>query len=264
MNASTPAARNVAFGLRGRLLLAFAVISLFVVVAAAAGLYSLHIVERALNQVTVRAVPPSLAAAELSRQAESIVAAASEVPNATSEQEVDSRSTETLNGLAGASNELVVLSLTDLDVGMLNEIKDILEELGDNVSDIRSATLARLSVEDQKKKLADEIFAANLQVADRLAPGFAALRSQAAELQATMAAPDTTAPGRHASLQALDRAVAALAILEQIQREAGTAFAFLVRAAQTTDLAQIDGFQKRARTSISTMNELAWEAGPDV
>ncbi|WIM10225.1 response regulator [Enhydrobacter sp.] len=264
MNGSTPAARNVAFGLRGRLLLAFAVISLFVVIAAAVGLYSLHIVERALNQVTVKAVPPSLAAAELSRQTESIVAAATEVPNATSEQEVDSRSAETLNGLASASNELVVLSLADLDVDMLNEIKDIFEELGDNVSDIRSATLARLSVEDQKKKLTDEIFAANRQVADRLAPDLAALRNRVAELQATIAAPDTAAPERHASLQALDRAVAALASLVQIQREAGTAFAFLVRAAQTTDVAQIDDIQQRARTSISTMNELARDAGPDV
>jgi signal transduction histidine kinase/DNA-binding response OmpR family regulator len=259
-----PAVHKVAFGLRGRLLLAFAAISLFVIIAAASGLYSLHVVERALNQVTVRTVPPSLAAAELSRQTEKIVAAAAEVPNATSAQEADARSTKTLNELASASNELVVLSLADLDADMVNEIKGILENLGDNVSDIRSATLARLTIEDREKKLVDEIFAANWQLTDGLAGKLAVMHDHAVGLRKAIAAPETASEERRASLDGLSRAIVALVSLERLQQEAGITFALLVRALQTADIGQIDELQQRARTSISKMDELVRDPGLDV
>src|SRR5512146_3124559 len=144
------------FGLRGRLLLAFIVISLFVIAAAAAGLYALGVVEQSLRKVTVETVPSALAAAELSREAESIVATASTVASATDAKEVDARSTETLKRLANASNQLVVLSLAGLDVDRLDEIKDVFEELGDHVSDIQSATLARLGIEQKERALVDD------------------------------------------------------------------------------------------------------------
>jgi hypothetical protein len=48
-------------GLRGRLLLAFIAISLFVVAAAAAGLYALREVERSLDRITLQTVPVALA-----------------------------------------------------------------------------------------------------------------------------------------------------------------------------------------------------------
>src|SRR5258708_18114058 len=62
-------------GLRGRLLLAFIAISLFVVAAAAAGLYALREVEQTLDRITLKTVPVALDARELSRKSEKIVAA---------------------------------------------------------------------------------------------------------------------------------------------------------------------------------------------
>jgi hypothetical protein len=55
-------------GLRGRLLLAFIAISLFVVAAAAAGLYALREVEESLDRITLKTVPVALEARELSRK----------------------------------------------------------------------------------------------------------------------------------------------------------------------------------------------------
>ena len=60
-------------GLRGRLLLAFFLISLFVIVAAAAGLYALHRVGQTLDRITLETVPVTLDAQELLRNAQKIV-----------------------------------------------------------------------------------------------------------------------------------------------------------------------------------------------
>ena len=63
-------------GVRGRLLLAFLGISMFSLVAAASGLYSLSQVGGALNTITEQRVPEALSWLELSRRVESIVRAA--------------------------------------------------------------------------------------------------------------------------------------------------------------------------------------------
>ncbi|NIP67934.1 MAG: guanylyl cyclase, partial [Planctomycetales bacterium] len=63
-------------GIRGRLLLAFFGISGFAVLAAAAAMYSFLSVGSVLERITQQRVPSALAALELSRQAERIVAAA--------------------------------------------------------------------------------------------------------------------------------------------------------------------------------------------
>ena len=80
---------RVAFGLRGRLLLAFVAISLFVIIAAAAGMDAFREIGQTLDQITIRSIPPALAAAGLARQSEKIVAAGPALLNAIDEQEVE-------------------------------------------------------------------------------------------------------------------------------------------------------------------------------
>jgi len=63
-------------GVRGRLLLAFLGISMFSLVAAVSGLYSLSQVGGALNTITEQRVPEALSWLELSRRVESLVRAA--------------------------------------------------------------------------------------------------------------------------------------------------------------------------------------------
>ena len=63
-------------GVRGRLLLAFLGISMFSLVAAASGLYSLSQVGGAPNKITEQRVPEALSWLELSRRVESVVRAA--------------------------------------------------------------------------------------------------------------------------------------------------------------------------------------------
>src|SRR5215211_1691919 len=61
---------------RWRLLVAFVGICAFALLAAAAGMYSFHQVAGVLERITEQRAPSALAALELSRQAERIVAAA--------------------------------------------------------------------------------------------------------------------------------------------------------------------------------------------
>ncbi len=63
-------------GVRKRLMLAFLGISMFSLVAAASGLYSLSQVGGALNKITEQRVPEALSWLELSRRVESVVRAA--------------------------------------------------------------------------------------------------------------------------------------------------------------------------------------------
>jgi adenylate cyclase len=68
--------KSVPMGVRGRLLLAFLGISMFSLVAASSGLYSLSQVGGALNKITEQRVPEALSWLELSRRVESVVRAA--------------------------------------------------------------------------------------------------------------------------------------------------------------------------------------------
>ncbi|MGD9134347.1 MAG: hypothetical protein PVF78_11905, partial [Desulfobacterales bacterium] len=68
--------KSASMGVRGRLLLAFLGISMFSLVAAASGLYSLSQVGGALNKITAQRVPEALSWMELSRRVESLVRAA--------------------------------------------------------------------------------------------------------------------------------------------------------------------------------------------
>ncbi len=68
--------KSASMGVRGRLLLAFLGISMFSLVAAASGLYSLSQVGGALNKITAQRVPEALAWLELSRRVETVVRAA--------------------------------------------------------------------------------------------------------------------------------------------------------------------------------------------
>src|SRR3954454_11023724 len=77
------------FGLRGRLLLAFVAISLFVMAAAAAGLYAVGQIGHTLDRITTQSVPMALQARELSRKSEKLVSAGVALENAADGAQVE-------------------------------------------------------------------------------------------------------------------------------------------------------------------------------
>jgi len=150
-------------GLRGRLLLAFIAISLFVVVAAAAGLYALHEVEQALDRITLRTVPVALDARELWRKTEKIIGVGPALWNSSDAKEAEALSSRLRGELADTSTILARLRDTSLDLGPLDEIGDMMTQLNKNLDLMWLAWSDAIAAADQKRQAISTTLAAYRQ-----------------------------------------------------------------------------------------------------
>jgi PAS domain S-box-containing protein len=256
--------RNFVPGLRGRLLLAFIAISLFVVIAAAAGLYALREVEQTLDRITLKSVPVALDARELSRKSEKIVGAGPALVNASDAAEVEALSSRASGELVDTSTIVAHLRAADLDPGALDEIGDVMTRLEQNLSLMRSAALEGIAAAAQRHRAIGETLAAYRQFGSVWRPRFADLRTQVVRLQRAMTSAAAGAEERRAALDQFDQAMVALLALDQIQREAGNAFELISRAANAAEPAEIDNLQTQARRSIRAMDGLVSDIDPDI
>lgn len=182
-------------GLRGRLLLAFIAISLFVIAAGAAGLYALREVGQTLDRITLKTVPAALDAHELSRKTEKILAAGPALGNAADASEVEAVSSRASGQLVDASTILAHLRTGNLDPGALDEIGDVLAKLGEHLSLMRSARLDGIAAADQNRHVITDTFTAYHQLGAIWQPRFADLRSQVLRLKGAMTAADFGSTG---------------------------------------------------------------------
>jgi PAS domain-containing protein len=256
--------RNLVPGLRGRLLLAFIAISLFVVIAAAAGLYALREVEQTLDRITLKSVPVALDARELSRESEKIVGAGPALVNASDAAEVEALSSRASGQLVDTSTIVAHLRAADLDPGALDEIGDVMTRLEQNLSLMRSAALDAIAAAAQRHRAIGETLAAYRQFGSVWRPRFADLRTQVVRLQRAMTSAAAGAEERRAALDQFDQAMVALLALDQIQREAGNAFELISRAANASEPAEIDNLQTQAQRSIRAMDGLVSDIDPDI
>jgi hypothetical protein len=249
-------------GLRGRLLLAFIAISLFVVVAAAAGLYALREVEQSLDRITLKTLPVALDARELSRKSEIIVGVGPALVNASDTNEIEELSSRASGQLADASTILAHLRAANLDPGALVEISYVTAQLGEDLSLIRSVGLDGIAAADQRRRAISETLAAYRQLGNIWRPRFADLNAQIVRLQRAMTSADVGPEERRAALDQFDQAMVALLALDQIQREAGNAFELISRAANTSDTAEIESLGAQAQRSIRAMDGLVSDFDP--
>ena len=256
--------RNLVPGLRGRLLLAFIAISLFVVIAAAAGLYALREVEQTLDRITLKSVPVALDARELSRESEKIVGAGPALVNASDAAEVEALSSRASGQLVDTSTIVAHLRAADLDPGALDEIGDVMTRLEQNLSLMRSAALDAIAAAAPRHRAIGETLAAYRQFGNVWRPRFADLRTQVVRLQRAMNSAAAGAEERRAALDQFDQAMVALLALDQIQREAGNAFELISRAANASEPAEIDNLQTQAQRSIRAMDGLVSDIDPDI
>jgi adenylate cyclase len=251
-------------GLRGRLLLAFIAISLFVVVAAAAGLYALREVEESLDRITLKTVPVALEARELSRKSEIIFGVGPALVNAGDANEIEELSSRASGQLVDVTTILAHLRAANLDPGALVEISYVTAQLGEDLSLIRSVGLDGIAAADQKRRAISETLAAYRQFGNIWRPRFADLNTQIVRLQRAMTSADVGPEERRAALDQFDQAMVALLALDQIQREAGNAFELISRAANASDTAEIVSLEAQAQRSIRAMDGLVSDFDPDI
>ena len=251
-------------GLRGRLLLAFIAISLFVVAAAAAGLYALREVEQALDRITLKTVPIALDARELWRKSEKIISVGPALLNASSTKEAEALSSRLRDELADTSTILARLGDSSLDLGPLEEIGDVMTQLNKNLDLMWLVWLDGIAAADQKRRAISETLAAYRQLGNIWRPRFADLNNQIVGLRRAMASAGAGPEERRAALDQFDLAMVSLLALDQIQREAGNAFDVIIRAANASEPTDIDSLEVQAQRAIRAMDGLVSDFDPDI
>ena len=170
-------------GVRGRLLLAFLGISMFSLVAAASGLYSLSQVGGALNKITEQRVPEALSWLDLSRRVESVVRAAP----ALLVVNTDSERIEVSNGISSQIAQLEPLLQrnksykTEEEEEATAQVEKLVADMTQNLANLDELLKKRLSIVAREKKLIRELTRAN-DIAQRLlSPSERILDSQIAD-----------------------------------------------------------------------------------
>jgi adenylate cyclase len=244
-------ARSGNIGLRGRLLVAFIGISMFAVVAGLSGHYAFKEVTKALDR-TGATIPPALAAVELTRESEQVLAVGPRLLNVRTDDEVERFSAAASNDLGTVSRLVEQLRTANVVSETLDHLSSIVSKLSDNLSHLKVASLERVRAASRKEKLIDDTFAAYREFGLAWNRRFAELQSQVLQLRNALSLASTPQE-RRSAIDRFDQAIVTLLSLEQIQREAGLVFEFLTRGASIDDIVSLQGQGTEARRSLRAL-----------
>lgn len=175
--------KNTSMGVRGRLLLAFLGISMFSLVAAASGLYSLSQVGGALKRITEQRVPEALSWLELSRRVESVVRAAP----ALLVVKTDNARIEVSNEITSQIAQLEPFLQhnrnyeTEEEKTATNEVMKLFDDMTENLVSLDELVKKRLSIVALEEKRIRDLFRANSIAQRMLSPGERILGAQMAD-----------------------------------------------------------------------------------
>ena len=170
-------------GVRGRLLLAFLGISMFSLVAAASGLYSLSQVGGALSRITEQRVPEALSWLELSRHVEGVVRAAP----ALLVVRTDSARIEVSSEIASQAAQLAPLLQrsssyeTDEEGTVTADVVRLVAGMTESLVSLNELVKKRLSIVAREEKLIRELAKANNIAQRTLSPSERILSAQIAD-----------------------------------------------------------------------------------
>ncbi|MBV8535973.1 MAG: HAMP domain-containing protein [Alphaproteobacteria bacterium] len=244
------------YGLRERLFLAFVAISGFAVVAAVVGNYAFYAIGNALRQVTVKSVPPAIAALELAQRTERIVARGSVLLNLTTAEELKTASSALDSELAAADRALAALPTQSLSWAQIENLNGVFDRVSTNFQALKSAVQRRIADADRKAALTRDTFDAYNQFRNVWTPRFTELKEHVETLQRALDATRSSPEQRLAAVDRLTRAMADLAPLEQIQQLAANAFEILVRAAGAATPAELDPIRIEAEEAIRHIDDV--------
>jgi signal transduction histidine kinase/CheY-like chemotaxis protein len=255
---------KIGLGLKGRLQLAFGAITLLVVIATGVGLYAFFQVGKSLQRITEEALPPALAASELSTKAEFIVGVGPALLASNNTDEINRLSASVSGELANATKVLDQLRRADLDKAVLDGIGEVLSNLNSNLALLQATTLEKVSAETKREALVEATFAAHREFDAIWEPLFADMRGKVLRLQRALVSPNESQQDRRAELNNLDQAILALLPLEQIRRDFGMTFEIGLRASTTNDPRELAEFRNQAQRSIRSIDGLVSDIDPDL
>jgi len=187
--------KMTSMGVRGRLLLAFLGISMFSMVAAFSGLYSLSQVGGALKKITEQRVPEALSWLELSRRVESVVRSAPALLVVKS----DNARIEVSNKIASQIAQLKPFLqrnrsyMKEEEKTVTDEVMKLFDNMTKNLVSLDELVKKRLSIVVLIEKRIRDLFRANSIAQRMLSPGERILGAQMADWKRNQ---KTTKPNR--------------------------------------------------------------------
>jgi adenylate cyclase len=205
-------------GVRWRLLFAFLGISAFAVLSAVAGAYAFREVAYVLERITEQRVPSALAALDLSRQADRIVAAAPALLTADSQAQHREVSTTIAGEVGRLETLLAQVRGSAVDSAALAAIEPAVAGLRRNLDALDDLVARRLEVSARKDAFIHRLSDATVAAQRLVAPGIVVMDSTIAALRRQIKSdesPGTNAPpiGRFA------QAIAENVPMQKAQRE---------------------------------------------
>jgi signal transduction histidine kinase len=255
---------KIGLGLKGRLQLAFGAITLLVVIATGVGLYAFFEVAKSLQRITEQALPPALAAGELSTKAEFIVGVGPTLLASNNADEINRLSGSVSGELASATKILDQLRRADLDKAVLDAIGEVISNLSSNLALLQAATLEKVSAETKREGAVEATFEAHREFDAIWQPRFADMRGKVVRLQRALVSTSDSQQDRRAELNNLDQAILALLPLEQIRRDFSATFEIALRASTTGDPRELAEFKNQAQRSIRSIDGLVSDIDPDL
>jgi len=235
--------------LRVRLLLCFALISAFSIVAALTANYSFREVGKVLDLITTQRLPTALSAGELARSAERIVAIAPRMLNARDEQQ-KLQVRRQLDQESGELNRLLSTLRSTLDAKEFETLAPAVSTLRENLNKLEAAVSENLRFGQEKdallKRLERDYFAFERTITPRL------LRSKARLLQLQNAAANNEAIDSEKLLEASS----ALQPLQLLHFEMRSYYDHLLRVAiesRRNDLALLEFPAERSRKQAQAL-----------
>ena len=190
-------------------LLAFLGISGFAVLATLAALYSFAEVGRVLDRITRERVPGTVAALELSRQAERIVSAAP----ALLAVDTKGKLRDVSEGIAIEVRQLeqlvANLGMGGLRTGALAQIEPAVEGLRRNLAALDGLMAQRLDIAARRQARLDQLSSTTIATMRLLAPGILVMHSRAAQWRRADGEVAADASARRAATAALGEAISA-------------------------------------------------------
>jgi signal transduction histidine kinase len=241
-------------GVRGRLLVAFLGISAFAVLAAAASMWALLVLDRVVERTTEERAPAALALLELSRQAERIATAASALLAAPNEAGRAKVAADIRTQLASLEAILAKLRGTSAPA-VFGPIEVAVAALGSNLDALDKLVAERLATAQTKAKLLSRLSTTVVGTHRLVAPGILVLDSQIAAWRHT---------GAEGSAENLAHTVAGVVPMQKAQLEIAAANDSLLKAADAPSLTDLSLLALPLKRSLSSLGAIAAEFEPSL
>src|SRR5260370_12967731 len=155
---------RIGLGLKGWLQVAGCGIGVVVVRGTGVGLYAFFQVGKSLQRITEEALPPALAASELSIRAEFIVGVGPALLASNNIDEINRLSASVSRELANVTKLLDQLRRANLEKAVLDAIGEVISNLGANLALLQTTTLEKVSAETNREAMAEATSAAHREL----------------------------------------------------------------------------------------------------